>query len=200
MMNHVIGDCHSLSFRLIPNCKIHHLPSVTMHRVGRDKLDAVDLQKFGVEKGDVCIFSFGEIDARIHFAKQRDEKHREIDEIIQTFVANYLTTINLNRSIYGNLCIVYTIVPASNYGIEINPESFAAAPLEERIFFTERLNAELRLQCAKREIEILDVFEDYADENGVLRREFSDSFHIDYRQYIPIQKKLEQILSKHRLI
>ena len=47
---HVIGDCHSLAFEKIPNCIVHHLHSVTMHRVGRDKLNIVDLKQFDIKK------------------------------------------------------------------------------------------------------------------------------------------------------
>jgi hypothetical protein len=196
---HVIGDCHSLAFESVPNCTVHHLNSVTMHRVGRDKLDIVDLQKFNIEPEDICIFSFGEIDARIHIAKQRDINNRHVDEIIDTLVTNYIHTINLNRERYGNFSIVYTIVPASNLGIEINPTSFYST-VEDRLGIVKKLNAELIKKCSESNIAVLDVYDDYANEQGYLRPEISASFHIHPNHNAAIIKRLEMLLSKHNKV
>jgi hypothetical protein len=193
---HVFGDSHSREFEQIPGCVIHDMSPMTMHRVGRDHLESVDIRKENVFPGDVLIFVFGEIDMRCHIGKQRDEFNRDLNEVIQTLAGKYIQLIVRNRSFYSNLSIVCSITPPSDRGFN-NLEYPFYGSLEDRIQIAKLLNGQLKSMCAQCGIEFLDVYHDHADEKGVLRVELSeDGVHIDRSKPALIQKRLNEILEK----
>ena len=190
----VFGDSHIMEFQNIPGCILINFPSVTMHRLGRDKLALMDLGNYPVKEGDVIIFSFGQIDVAWNIIKQRDTRQRCIDEILRTLVDGYMSAINLITKEHPNIIrIVYSITPATN-----NTNIPFSGTLEERIMLTKLMNGLLESECIKNTIEFLDVHDDYADQNGVLITELSDNtFHIDAIHNGVIQKKLFEIIQKY---
>jgi lysophospholipase L1-like esterase len=196
---HVIGDSHSREFRQIPSCKIHWLGPITMHRVGRDGLACVNLQQLKVKEGDVAVFAFGEIDVRCHIGKQRDQKNRDLDEVIENLVIPYFHTLALNRALYKKLLIVvYSVTPPVE--ICLNPKFPSYGPVEDRVAIAKTLNARLADLCKQLEIEFLDVYEDYANPDGTLKVEYSDGgVHIAPAHNQAIAQKLNEILSRNRI-
>lgn len=194
----VVGDSHANEFSQTPHCKIHHISSCTMHRVGRDGLSIINLPAWGIEEGQVVIFAFGEIDARCHIGKQRDVFNRTTEEIIATLVQNYLNTILLNRLAFNELtCVVYSVTPPTD--IVFNPQYPAYGSLIDRVEITKRLNHRLAQMCKEMGFHFLDVYNDYADAMGVLRVELSDgNVHINPEFSGPIIAKLSQLISKEQ--
>jgi lysophospholipase L1-like esterase len=165
-----------------------------MHHVSLDGLMAVDITKYGVKSGDAVIFAFGEIDVRCHIGKQRDLKNRDLDEIIQALAQNYLKAIAQNCTGFPHIIpIVYSITPPTD--VVNNPDFPSYGELKDRVNITKRLNALLKSLCCTFQIKFLDVYDDYADENGALRAQLSDgNVHINHASNEYIRRKLYQIL------
>lgn len=191
---HVIGDSHSLAFRNIESCRIHHIGAITMHRVGRDGLNLINLRQRGVKEGDIAVFAFGEIDVRCHIGKQRDLCNKDLEEVLEPLLINYLSALAENKALYKTVRVVaYSIPPPTN--ATFNPKFPFYGSLEDRIMITQKLNQKLISLASNFGIEILDVSDKYADESGALLREYSDgSVHITYQE--PIKEKLFKLIKK----
>jgi hypothetical protein len=73
---------------------------------------------------------------------------------------------------------------------------FCPVQREDRVSITKKLNSKLCELCALYGVYFLDVFQDYANEDGSLKTELSDGLvhvHLSFNQ--PIMEKLFRILS-----
>ena len=194
---HVFGDSHSLEFSLIPNCEVHHLGPITMHRIGRDGLNFLNLTKYSITNEKVVIFAFGEIDVRCHIGKIRDKSGKSLDRLIETLVNKYIYTILLNKTLYKNItCIVYSVTPPTD--AEYNIQYPRYGTLADRINISKKLNAKLADVCSRWGIAFLDVYDHYANADGSLNGSLSDGgVHINSAYYQAIYEKLCEILLKH---
>lgn len=194
---HVIGDSHSQEFAAIDGCIIHYLGPRTMHRIGRDGLAILNFRSLGIQENDVVVLAFGEIDVRCHIGKQRDLHLRTLEETVDTLLTNYFTTILNNQSLYNNIKVVtYTVTPPIPE--ILNPEYESYGPIEDRVSISKMLNKKLLDFSTKAGIDTIDVYLDYADENGILIPELSDgNLHINTFCNEPIRSKLFNILLKH---
>lgn len=191
---HVLGDSHAREFSEISGCICHHVGPITMHRVGRDGLDFLNIKNIGVQEKDIVIFAFGEIDARCHIGKQRDLKKRSLEEIIETLVQKYIHTICLNCALFKKIyAIVYSVTPPTD--IVFNVDYPIYGPIEERVAITKLLNNALKEACHHNGIYFLDVYQDYATPQGTLRIELSDlSVHIHPHHSGFIRDKLNRLI------
>lgn len=195
---HVIGDSHSIySFSGFEACVNHHLGPITMHRVGRDGLSFLNLQKLGVQENDTAIFVFGEIDVRCHIGKQHDLQQRGLDEIINTLVTKYIATIKDNCALYKKInCVVFAIVPPTVPN-RTSAEFPTYGSLRGRIAITKKLNRTLSEMALQNGIYVLDVTDDYALADGsfdVAKRD--DIVHIHPNSNQPVKAKLAKLLTK----
>lgn len=194
---YVFGDSHVEEFIGIPECRLWKMGSITMHRVGRDKLDLLNFDGFPFHDGDAVVFAFGQIDVGWHVCKIRDQQNRHLDEIIMTLATNYVSAINLIcRPIPNIIRIIYSVTPPSN-NTNI-PHLPYVGSLKERVYITKQLNSLLKVLAFMNGIEFLDVYDDYSYENGVLRTELSDhSHHIQHENNSMIKMRLYEILNKY---
>jgi hypothetical protein len=194
---YVIGDSHTLAFDGMQDCHICYLGPILMHRVGRDSLRAVNLEKLGVTDESTVVYVFGEIDVRCHIGKQRDEHNRNIDEIITTLATSYINTILENQSHYNKLqSVIYNIVPPFKNCIS-HSKYTVYGTTEDRISLTKMVNNTLKKLCDQHGIHFLDIYDNYAAEDGTLRIELSDgNVHIKAEHNAHIQQKLRELLSK----
>lgn len=194
---HVFGDSHSFAFKNIEGCEVHYCQDVTMHRIGRDELSCLDLREFNVNDNDVVIFVFGEIDVRCHIGKQQDIMGRSLNEIIDTLVVKYVATIAKNNSFFKNLhCIIYTVVPPTDAGGN-NPQFPFYGKLEDRVVITRKLNARIEDECKKYNFSVLNIYNEYSDNNGILNLTYSDGHvHIRTDCNQKIKDKLANVLGK----
>jgi hypothetical protein len=172
---HAFGDSHSRAgFGRIPGVTVHHLGPVTMHKIGRDGLNALNVKEFGVEENDTCIFVFGEIDIRCHVGLQRDRMKRTIPEVLLDLVQRYAMTILSNKSLF------------KTYGT-----------LTDRIQLTQALNRILKEYALANGIFVLDVYDSYALPDGSFNPSLSDgSVHIHPDRDTPVRKALSALLEK----
>lgn len=179
----VFGDSHAHAmFRSHPGIHTIYYYACTMHAVGRDGLDFLRFEHFGVEDGDDVVLLFGEIDARIHIARQRDVRGRAIETVIVALVEAYLAVIDANAALYRKLGVtVAAVLPPSNDPRLVNdPELAPEGSIEDRVDFTRRINDTLRPAVAQRGYRYLDLYELYAAPDGALPPAITlDGLHID---------------------
>lgn len=176
--------------------KIFWLGPITMHRIGRDGLDFLNLKNIGVAEKDVAVFVFGEIDVRCHIGKQRDQKKRSIEEIVSKLVENYIKTIISNRNLFFELtCVICSVVPPIDGSDRVNSDFPFYGTLSDRIEITRILNQSLKKAANENGFLFLDISSFYQDALGGLSHTFADrTVHIDYKYNGYIKRKLLRLL------
>ena len=157
----------------------------TMYGVSKEGF--LDIRSYDVKDDEIVVFVFGCVDVYFHIANQRDLNHRDLDEILDSLVFNYLKCILDNRANYKNLfCVVTSILP---------PFRGIPGDLNDKIHITQRLNAKLQLACLENDVFFLDIHDIYRVDSGSLNYELSDRTHHVGMQYnYPIRKKLFDII------
>lgn len=173
---------------------IHWLGPMTMFRVARDGLKAVNLKSMNVQDGEIAVFVFGEIDVRCHIEKQSAVQGMKTEEIIDSLVAQYIQTIIENRKQFENLlCVVCSVVPPTDNSF--NPKYPFYGSLKTRIAITKQLNHKLHEVCASNNIHVLDLYADHCTEQGDLSFAYSQGdVHISPQHNNHIKQKLIQLL------
>ncbi len=197
---HVFGDSHGRNCFNGLDCNNHSTNSITMHKVGRDKLSFINFLKFNIRNGDVVFLIFGEIDCRCHIKKQL-LLNRDYNEIISELIDEYIKTIELNNSNFKNLKIILcSIVPPTrkNDYEKINGQITHEFPFigtdDERVRFTKDLNKKLKKKCEDNNYLFLDFYSEYSDNEGLLLTDISDkTVHIKENDLI--LKKVDKILN-----
>jgi hypothetical protein len=120
---YTVGDSHSIIFQKSKYItKIHWLGGLTMHRVGRDLINLKSINAcpiepvhYSIPNDGIVLVSFGEIDVRNHIHKQV-ELGRDIHEICNTLVYNYIKCIVMNRVVnnYDKIAILAVNPPRRN--------------------------------------------------------------------------------------
>lgn len=179
---------------------IHWLGSKTMHAIGRDGLNVLNLRNFNVEEGDIAVFVFGEIDARCHIGKQRDLKNRQIDEIIDTLARNFLNCIYENKQLFKRLtCVVVSVTPPTNNAYNWVYPYYGS--LQERADITKQLNFKLQELCASFKFKFLDIHSHYATPEGTLDDSTSDGVvHVNPQTNDQIKQMLIDLLRAKHMI
>jgi hypothetical protein len=186
MSIHTIGDSHSYNgWSGIIN---HHLGPVLCYSFGKEKLNRCDIRKLNIHDGDTIIFCLGEIDCRCHIHKHITDT-TTYQYIINNIVNNYFEAIELNVSIsqikLKNVCVYNVVPPIQKYNTLENPNYPYLGTDEERKKYVLYFNKKLQEKCIEKEYIFFDVYNDYIDENGFLRKELSDgNVHIRNGLYI----------------
>jgi hypothetical protein len=188
-MIYLYGDSHSReSFKglLFPH-ESRTENSVTMHRIGRDKV-IVNWKPCNVN--DTCIFVYGEVDCRAHIGKQI-ELGRTEDEVIDTLTKDYIDTI---RAIAHCRVIIVAVIPPTarkDYEASVPNGGFPfVSSDEERVRYTKSVNNHLSELCRQNNFVFFDPYEPYTRDDGCLRRELSDgNVHVGDSRYVISQFK-----------
>jgi len=186
MSIHTIGDSHSSGGWT--GIIRHYLGPVLCYSFGKEKLNRCDIRNFNIKDGDTIVFCFGEIDCRCHIHKHITETTRYQD-IINNIVDNYFEAIELNVSIsqikLKNVCVYNVVPPIQKYNTVENPEYPYLGTDEERKQYALYFNKKLKEKCIEKEYIFFDIYNNYIDENGYLRKDLSDStVHIGNGIYI----------------
>jgi len=186
MSIHTIGDSHSGNgwSGIIQ----HQLGPVLCYSFGKEKLNRCDIRNFNIKDGDTIVFCLGEIDCRCHIHKHITETTRYQD-IINNIVDNYFEAIELNVSIsqinLKNICVYNVVPPIQKYNTLENPEYPYLGTDEERKKYALYFNEKIKEKCIEKEYIFFDIYNNYIDENGYLRKDLSDgNVHIGNGIYI----------------
>jgi hypothetical protein len=187
MSFHTIGDSHSCHgwTNIIQQ---HFLGPLLCYSFGKEKLNRCDIRKFNIEDGDTIIFCLGEIDCRCHIHKHITEI-TPYQEIINDIVNNYFEAIGVNVSIsqikLKNVCVYNVVPPIQKDNTWENPEYPYLGTDEERKQYVLYFNKKLKEKCIEKEYIFFDIYNNYTDENGFLRKDLSDgNVHISNGIYI----------------
>ena len=186
MTIHTIGDSHSDNGwpEIIP----HRLGSILCYSFGKEKLNRCDIRNFNIKDGDTIVFCFGEVDCRCHIHKHITETTRYQD-IINNIVDNYFEAIELNVSIsqikLKNICVYNVVPPIQKYNTLENSEYPYLGTDEERKQYALYFNEKLKEKCIEKEYIFFDIYNNYIDEFGFLKKDLSDgNVHINNGTYI----------------
>lgn len=187
----VIADSHTRNFIGYDHIELNYNDSQTMFWASTHPFTE---QLNGLDKKDLALFGFGEVDVRCLIYNQITEKGREEDEIIETLALNYVDNVS---KLHDNFGIVNIIPPCkcwvnNNDGELPNPygETFRGTD-RERNRFTLKLNFQLSLLCMERRILLVDIYSELKDSEGFLPKQISDDgIHLqDTSKLIPVLKK-----------
>lgn len=194
MRSHIFGDSHAeYSFAGMPDSANHARGSMTMHRVGRDGLDAVNFKTNGVNDGNIVFLIFGEVDCRCHIHRQVN-LGRKYEDILEELVENYFRTIRKNAVLYSelNIVIVSVVPPVTMVDYHnSNPPLDSEHPFPfigsdaRRVEITRDMNARLKTKAESFNYYFLDINGYYSRPDGTLKFELSDGrCHIKDNAYV----------------
>jgi hypothetical protein len=150
-----------------------------MFRIGRDNI-IINFNKDIIQKDDIIILSYGEVDCRCHIQRQINLGINE-DDIINELVSNYFKTIKNNIiNIDAKIIIVGVIPPTKQYDFEIlNGKILLEFPFvgsdECRVRYTNKVNKLLEEFSIINNYIYFNPYSYYERPDGTLKHEFSDS-------------------------
>jgi hypothetical protein len=181
---HIFGDSHAnYNFKNIKYSNVfnHYKNSLTMHRMGRDKLNLIEYKTLNINDGDIIIYQIGEVDCRCHIKKQL-LLGRELNEIIDELVDNLFSSIKINLCDYDNLKIIVSCVPppiSKEYYEKLHGEITHEFPFVgtdlERSEFTKNVNCEIEKKCIENCFSFLNYYDYYLNEHNTLEVKLSDN-------------------------
>jgi hypothetical protein len=193
-MIYIFGDSHAnFNFKNIKyqNVINNYQNSITMHRIGRDKLN---LSSYGIKNNDIIIYQCGEVDCRCHIGKQL-LLGRQLNKIIYELTNKFIKSIKDNLKKYDKLEIIICCIPPpmnqeyyENLHGPITHQFPFVGTESERINYTILMNNKLQKYCKKNNFYFLNYYDDYKNINGNLKVEISDNIcHIN-KNDIVLQK------------
>lgn len=195
MVFHTIGDSHcKFGFQNINDIKINHLGSKLCFSIGRDGLNILDIRKLGVKDNDTVLFSFGEIDCRCHINRQVVKFRKDYKKVIDEIIDNYIKVLNENVSFFNKLNVVlYNILPPADNTIISSARCYPfLGTNEERISYVKYFNEKLKDISDKNNFIYLDIYDCYANEKGLINKEYSDG-HVHIKNEVFLRDKLIEL-------
>jgi hypothetical protein len=189
-MIYIYGDSHAgINFK---NLKLDyidlHCSAITMFRIGRDNI-IINFNKDIIQKNDVIILLYGEIDCRCHIHKQIILGRNE-DDIINELVTSYFNTINNNTlNIDAKIIIVGVIPPTIKNDYEringpvLHEFGFLGSD-EDRVRYTKKINKLLEEFSIINNYHYFNPYSYYERPDGTLKYELSDNLvHLGDNSY-----------------
>jgi len=179
-MIYLYGDSHAyFSFK---NLKLDyvdlHNDSITMFRIGRDNI-IINFNKDRIQKNDIIILLYGEVDCRCHIQRQINLGKNE-DDIINELVSNYFTTIKNNTSNLDIKIIIVGIIPPTKrndyeilHGSIMHEFPFIGSD-ECRVRYTNKMNKLLEEFSIINNYIYFNPYSYYERLDGTLKFELSD--------------------------
>ncbi len=197
-----IGDSHCINGWCGPLHTYKHCGSLLCYTFGKHPFAKCDLNRYQIFDNHVVVFCFGEIDCRCHIYKHVSES-RTYQSIIDDIVKNYFTAIqaHVQKTIAKNLTIcVYNVVPpVRKETVEQDPEYPCRGTDNERKSYVLYFNQKLKEYCEEYRYIFFDIYDNYCDEDGFIKKELSDgNVHIKDGTYIDkfIETTLRPIVSR----
>lgn len=180
-MIHIYGDSHAnLSFK---NLKIHnnnqHCDSITMFRIGRDNI-IIHFNGNIIQKDDIIILSYGEVDCRCHIHRQIDLGKNE-DDVINELVNNYIRTIKNNTINMDIQIIIVGVIPPTkqtDYEIIHGPILYEfpfVGSDADRVRYTNKVNKLIEEMSNANNYIYFNPYSYYTRPDGTLKHELSDT-------------------------
>lgn len=194
MSIHTFGDSHCyFGWDNIDNIKTHHLGPKLCFSVGRDGINIKD--GFGIKDNDIVIFSFGEIDCRCHINKHISDI-LDYKQIIDSIIENYFIQIKIAVDNLSNVkTVIYNVVPpVKKKSTSENKEFPFLGTDNERKNYVLYFNEKLKQKCIEYNYIFFDIYNNYIDEEGFLKKKLSDG-HVHIKDEIYIKLFIEKNLT-----
>jgi hypothetical protein len=189
---HTVGDSHSTFIHgSFPEwVQQNHLGPKTCYSFG---IASPRYVLNNTKPGDSVIFCLGEIDCRCQVHKIITET-KTYQYIINYIIDKYFEAIRYIVAHLGVHTYIYNVVPPSKE--EDLPHASLGYPVmgsnEERKTYVLYFNKRLKEKCTEYGFTFFDIYDDYVDQDGFLKRELSDgNVHIGNGKFIV--KKLESL-------
>lgn len=165
----------------------------------------------GVEPNDYVVFSLGFVDVNHHYhsllnykkiVKRHGTIHPKkrysgIEELVVSVVDIYMEKVLKYQRDYQFIPIIFGVIPPQNNDNDITIRIHPGTN-DERVQYSLAYNAELKKRCEALGILYFDVFDEYAHENGTLKRKYIASYTHIKREYTdPVKKKLCDLILQH---
>ena len=178
------GDSHcKWGWHGINNVETNWLGPRLAYTLGKRGINLVNISTRPIENNDVVVFSFGEIDCRTHIYN-----HQPYKETIDKIILGYENAVKENLSTLNNnirMCVLNILPPARKTDRSYNPEYPINGTDEERKAYTLYFNQQLKKMCQYNNWVFIDVYDKYADDEGMLSDELSDKIvHIEDNRYL----------------
>ena len=186
-MIHIFGDSHGLNTLKnlntfnIPNIN-KSLPSVTMHRIGRDNI-IINFDKNNIKPTDIICLLYGEVDCRCHVKKQVNLGRKE-NEVIESLVEDYFKTIKNN--VNNVKVIIFGVIPTTrqheleNINGPITHEFPFVGTDEDRVRITNYMNVLLEKYAIDNNYYYFYPYDYCTNSDGTLIFKMSDTIgHIN---------------------
>jgi len=180
-MIHIYGDSHGrFNFKnlTLPNVN-HSVNSITMFRIGRDNI-IIGFDKQTIQKKDIIILSYGEIDCRCHIQKQINMGKNE-DDVISELVHSYIRTIKNNTNGLDIKIIIVGVIPPTKqmdyesiHGPILHEFPFIGSD-DERVRYTNKVNTLLEELSSTHHFIYFNPYSFYTRPDGTLKHELSDT-------------------------
>jgi len=177
-MIYIFGDSHAdFNFRNF-RANNYAVPSITMHRVGRDNI-IMNFKPMFNNEDSTFLFNYGEVDCRCNIGKQIIDG-RNLQEVSQLLVDNYFKTIKNNVKLYKNIIVVAIIPPTKKgdfekiYGPITHEYPFVGSD-DDRLLYHKTVNSLLEDRCVENGFIFFDPFDHYSDDDGFLLHSLSDT-------------------------
>ena len=175
----IYGDSHGeFSFK---NLNVEHdnciTYSVTMHRIGRDKIFPKHVPEM-INDDNIFCFVYGEVDCRCHIGKQVLLGRNE-DDIIGELTDAYVDTIKRVITSYKKIIIVGVIPPTSQeeyenqYGPITHEFPFVGTDID-RLRYTNKVNEQLKSLCELNGFQYFSCYDYCVRSDGLLDKDHSD--------------------------
>lgn len=191
-----VNPQRSADSRVPPLLFSHHAGGVTMHKAGRPGVLQTWARDYRVRDGDTVVWVVGEIDVRCHIMRQHEYVGRDLEEVIGTLVAGFVSAMVELQLAYPHLTQVAfaPIPPLDNPGYQ--SEAFPVhGTIDERIACRSRLVAALSAACREHGFLFLDIGPLVATPRGDLAWAKSDRFcHLTHGFQPEILERLYALL------
>jgi hypothetical protein len=160
---------------------------------GKESLDEI-LTTLDPRK-DILLLSFGEIDCRAHILRQVQDKHRDLQEVVDNCVSNYLTAVKeITRRNFR--VFIWNAVYSANF-LEKNDdlEYPYRGTVRERNMVTELFNRTLNAMAGTAGAVFVDISGLLIDKStGLTKDEFyQDSVHLSRRLFTLAIRKIDRL-------
>lgn len=186
----VVGDSHAYTFTGVGRCRPCYVGSHTMHRVGRDGLSFPAYREINISKYKIIAFSFGEIDARTHIARQSEKNNVGFGATIHDVVDRYIYAIK--KEFEGNqspIVAIIGIVPPIKK--EMSKEGWFYGGDSDRLSITLELNAYLENKCRENQLVFVDMYSGFSDSSGFISTNFwFGDHHVSAKHYRELERRL----------
>jgi len=181
---HAIGDSHVKAFKGEKRFVVYHIGAPTAHNLVKENSLSDSNRKLfkivnTINKRDIVLLSFGEIDCRIHiyYQHKKNNGNRSIGDLIDGTVANYGQVLRTLREMGLNF-IVYGVPPVASVRNEYRYEFYA--PLDVHARINSMFNDRLRDFCLEQGYPYIDVHSRFSDGNGYMLDKYAlDEIHLN---------------------